>query len=139
VKTKILIATHGKFAEGIKDSLQMITGIYDDIEAICAYSQKDIDYRDLIESKVKEHDYSTSNLLVITDLVGGSVNNEFMKYIKDYPFYLVGGLNLGLLLELVMQKDDLNEKFIRSCCRNSEKFIVFCNDCLEDKYVESDF
>lgn len=139
MKTKILIATHGKFAAGIKDSLQMITGIYDDIEAICVYSQKDIDYKDLIESKVKEHDYSTSNLLVITDLVGGSVNNEFMKHIKDYPFYLVGGLNLGLLLELVMQKDDLNEESIRSCCSNGEKFIVFCNDCLENKYVESDF
>lgn len=139
MKTKILIATHGKFADGIKDSLQMIAGIHDNIEVLCAYSQQNVDYRDLIERKVREHDYSTLNLLVITDLVGGSVNNEFMKYINDYPFYLVGGLNLGLLLELVMHKDDLNEESIRSCCRNSEKFIVFCNDCLENTDVESDF
>lgn len=139
METKILIATHGKFADGIHDSLQMIAGIHDGIESICAYSQQDIDYRDLIRRKVSEHDYGTSNLLVITDLVGGSVNNEFMKYIKDYPFYLIGGLNLGLLLELVMRKDDLNEEFIRSCCRNSKNSIVFCNDCLENKYVESDF
>ncbi len=139
MKTKILIATHGKFAEGIQDSLRMITGIQDNIEIVCAYSQQDIDYRDLIKSKVSEHDYSTLNLLVITDLVGGSVNNEFMKYINDYPFYLVAGLNLGLLLELVMRKDDLNEDLIRSCCRNSQNFIVFCNDCLENKEEESDF
>jgi len=124
MKTKILIATHGKFAEGILDSLQMIAGIHDNIETICAYTRQDIDYRELIKSKVSEHDYSTLNLLVITDLVGGSVNNEFMKYIKDYPFYLVSGLNLGLLLELVMHKDSLDEESIRSCCRNSQNFIV---------------
>ncbi len=139
MKTKILIATHGKFAEGILDSLQMIAGIHDNIETICAYTRQDIDYRELIKSKVSEHDYSTLNLLVITDLVGGSVNNEFMKYIKDYPFYLVSGLNLGLLLELVMHKDSLDEESIRSCCRNSQNFIVFCNDCLENKDEESDF
>lgn len=139
MKTKILVATHGKFAEGIMDSLRMIAGVQENVEFICAYSQQDIDYRDLIKRIVSEHDYSTSNLLVVTDLVGGSVNNEFMKYIKDYPFYLVAGLNLGLLLELVMHKDDLNEEFIRSCCRNSQNFIMFCNDCLETKDEESDF
>lgn len=139
MKTKILIATHGKFAEGIMDSLRMIAGIQENIELICVYSKQGIDYSDLIKRKVSEHDYSTLNLLVLTDLVGGSVNNEFMKYINDYPFYLVAGLNLGLLLELVMHKDDLNEKYIRSCCRNSQNFIVFCNDCLENKNEENDF
>lgn len=139
MKTKILIATHGKFAEGIMDSLRMIAGVQKNVDSICVYSQQDVNYRDLIKHIVSEHDYRTFNLLVVTDLVGGSVNNEFMKYINDYPFYLVAGLNLGLLLELVMHKDDLNEEFIRSCCRNSQKFTVFCNDCLENKEEETDF
>ena len=37
MKTKIIIASHGRFAEGIMDSLKMIAGEQDHVEPLCAY------------------------------------------------------------------------------------------------------
>lgn len=139
MNTNILIATHGDFAEGIFQSLQMITGIQTNVERLCCYNNPDIDYGKEIERMVKSHVYTQANLLVITDLLGGSVNNEFMKYINDYPFFLVSGLQLGLLLECVLQMDHLDEDKIRSICDRSKNFTVLCNDCLENTVLENDF
>ncbi|MBF8808449.1 MAG: PTS mannose/fructose/sorbose transporter subunit IIAB [Enterococcus lacertideformus] len=37
----------------------------------------------------------------MTDLFGGSVNNEFLQYIDQPNIYLIAGLNLPLLIEIV--------------------------------------
>ena len=36
----------------------------------------------------------------MTDVFGGSVNNEFMGLLDTYSFHLVTGLNLALLIEV---------------------------------------
>lgn len=78
MKTKIIIASHGRFAEGIMDSLKMIAGEQDHVEPLCAYIDRSVDYSARIRQLVADHDYEKQALLVITDLLGGSVNNEFM-------------------------------------------------------------
>ncbi len=49
--------------------------------------------------------YKDKEIIVLTDLFGGSVNNEFLQYINQDHVYLVAGLNLSLLIELVSQLD----------------------------------
>lgn len=43
MKKKILLATHGHFAEGILDSLQIITGMADRVDTFCAYVEQGVD------------------------------------------------------------------------------------------------
>lgn len=138
-KTKIIIATHGNFAEGIYDSLKMISGEHDEIECLCAYKERNIDYAKKIYQLISEHSYDSEQLLVITDLLGGSVNNEFMKYMKDYDFYLLSGLNLGLLLELALSKDRLDKTRIREILASCRKGSVLCNDELLIEHEENEF
>lgn len=137
--TKIVLATHGHFASGIKSSLEMISGEQPDILCIDAYTKEDIQYSDVIEDVIKNHNYDEERLLVFTDLLGGSVNNEFMKHINDYSFELISGLNLGTLLEIVMAKDDLESSKLKNIVSNSSSYIVVCNEALEIEDSDCDF
>lgn len=140
MNTKILIATHGIFADGIYESLKIIAGEKNNVERLNAYVDKNIDYSKLIKDIVSNHNYKESNLLVITDLFGGSVNNEFLKYIMQYPFYLVSGLNLGMLLEFVLSTKELNNETIKEIIDRSKNNIVLCNDILHSEdSSDSDF
>ena len=133
--TYIIVATHGKFAEGIVNSAELIMGKIKDIEAINCYCEEDVSANQIIEKKVKEFDYANKHLLVITDLLGGSVNNEFMKYINEYPFILIAGLNLALLLEIIMRRDHLNQEEIDEAIEKSKHYTICCNTldiCEED-------
>ncbi len=138
MENRIIIATHGKFAEGIYNSLAMIAGDQSKVEYINCYSDTSLDYSLLIKEKVASHHYATSNLLVITDLLGGSVNNEFMRHIKQFPFYLVAGLNLGMLLEFTLSNDELSEQMIECILCSNKEGILLCNQCLTQE-EESDF
>lgn len=137
---KIIIATHGIFADGIYDSLSMIIGEKENIERLNAYVDENKDYPKIIEDYVASHNYNESDLLVITDLYGGSVNNEFMKYLEDYPFYLVSGLNLGLLLEFALLQKPLSLELVKETIAKSKGNIVLCNEILSNvTNNESDF
>ena len=139
MKTKLVIATHGNFAKGILDSLQMIAGEQKDVLAICAYTEKNIDYSILFEQVVSKHDYTKEKLLIITDLLGGSVNNEFMKYQNTYAFTLIAGLNLSLLLELTLNSHELTDEKINDIIKRNKDFIVICHDHMFASADDCDF
>ena len=123
MKTKIIIASHGRFAEGIMDSLKMIAGEQDHVEPLCAYIDRSVDYSARIRQLVADHDYEKQALLVITDLLGGSVNNEFMRFTEDYPFYL----------------DELKSDTIQKIVEHNSDYIVFCSGDTLHLQEENDF
>ena len=107
---KILVATHGRFAPGIQDSVRLIAGdaAADSIQVIPAYVDGS-DYtslvRDFVSSVTPEDE-----AFIFTDLYGGSVNTEIIRQtIETRPdnVYQISGLNLGLLLEIVLNADDV--------------------------------
>ncbi len=85
--------------------------------------------------------YKDKEIIVLTDLFGGSVNNEFLQYINQDHVYLVAGLNLSLLIELVSQLDAEVETtvLIQQVLTDSKKMIQFCNERLHQKIEEDEF
>ena len=130
VDKRIVIVTHGGFSEGILSSLRMVAGDIGPIECITAYVDKDVDYQVEFRRIVSEHDYSKAELLVLTDVLGGSVNNEFMQLLAEYPFHLVTGINFALLLEIGMcPAEELVESLPRIVSAAREH-IVLCDTLL---------
>lgn len=127
MEKRIIVATHGKFSEGILTSLQMIFGDQTPIECITAYVDKDTDYQGLFRKTVAENDYSTTELVVLTDVLGGSVNNEFMKLLPEYPFHLVCGLNLALLLEVAVCPGDMIAEQLPSIVERAREGVTLCD------------
>lgn len=99
---KIIIATHGELAKGFVSALSIIVGNTEKIEIICGYLTADFNLSKEIENMMKTIDFQTTDVIVCTDLMGGSVNNEFVKYLGQYPFHLITNINLAFLVDLLL-------------------------------------
>lgn len=136
---KILLATHVSFAEGILDTLQFILGEQKNVDAICAYTEEVPDMAAVVKDymgKLKTNE----EIIVVTDIYGGSVNNCFMEYIERPGFYLITGMNLPLLIELVTNMEMDTEKQIKTAIENSGA-AVDCKELyrkIQQKTTESD-
>jgi fructoselysine and glucoselysine-specific PTS system IIA component len=98
---KFLIATHGRLATGIKSSLDIIIGQTDNVFLIEAYVEENKGIEGDLEKIVKDlqpHD----ELIVFTDLLGGSITNQVLRYTQGQPVHVVSGFNLALLIEVLM-------------------------------------
>ena len=49
-----------------------------------------------------------------------------MQYVNQYPFYLLTGLNLGLLLSLIMVQESLTPDSIESLIAETQTYVKWC-------------
>ncbi|WP_054951125.1 PTS sugar transporter subunit IIA [Numidum massiliense] len=135
-----LFATHGRFATGILDSVELITGKHDNILTINAYTDENDDL-DAQIAQVLSRLATADELVVVTDLFSGSVNNAFMNRLDDERIHLVAGLNLPLAIELVTmsaQEPD-TVKLIETALNSSKQSIKYCNQELHFERTDDDF
>ncbi len=132
----IVVATHGTFAKGIMDSLRLICGEQKNFTYFCAYVDSDIDNGEtqisgdlikLLDSFPKDEE-----VVVLVDLLGGSVCNEFIKLIERRPFHLVAGVNLGLLMQFVFAPEELGKEKILEMIEEAKASIVYVNSLISN-------
>ena len=135
---KILLASHGDLADGIYSSLKIIMGSQNNINTLCAYKEEEFDLNKEVSniiSKLSDED----KLIIVTDIYGGSVNNEFMNYLNKDNIHLISGLNLPLIMELLSIKDEDNIKdMINTAIENSKDTIKYCNEIAKIAALEED-
>lgn len=138
---KIIIASHGSFASGIKNSMEIICGIQPRVSTMDAYMTNNFDLKKEVEKIFLDLDDEGKELIVVTDIFGGSINNEFMEYVGRQNFYLISGLNLPLLVGLVSRIDQSmsTEIIIREVLKDSKELIQYCNDSLNLMIEEEEF
>lgn len=128
---KILLASHGKFAEGIYNTLQIILGKDINVTTISAYVNGKDDLEGLVNPHIHELNHD-DELIVVTDLFGGSVNNEFMKHTCNAQVHLVSGMNLHLLIELITSQNPNTKELIKYAIEQSKETIKYCNETIEN-------
>lgn len=121
---KILVATHGHLADGIKSSIEILCGERDDITYINAYvGDENIDEEiEKFFTNLKLEDQA----VVFTDIIGGSVNQKLVKYNDRKNLFLISGFNLAIVLELIFMQEHLNDENIEKLvdkCRNELAYI----------------
>lgn len=135
----LVLASHGEFASGILSSLELICGKKNNIITLNAYLTTNYDLASEVEKLMKEN--QGNELIVITDIFGGSVNNEFLKYIHTPNFYLASGMNLPWLIEIVTHFATAESipQLIKSSLSNSKEMLQFCNETIQVEREEEDF
>ena len=124
---KLGLASHGELAEGIYSSLRLILAESADLHTVCAYTQGPDDILKKIE-KLFETFEETDEIIVMTDLLGGSVNSAFAQLLSKRKFWLVTGVSLGLVMELLLIKEgDEIQKKIEEALENARKMMCLCN------------
>lgn len=139
MERKIVLASHGKFASGIYSSLQLICGDQENVSALDCYLTEDFDLTEAVKKIMKEN--QDNELIVVTDLFGGSVNNEFLHYMSQANFYLVAGMNLPFLIELtpMLSMDLPVEMSIQQALASAKQSIQFCNETIKNEVEEDEF
>lgn len=124
---KIIIITHKTFADGLKDSLVFFTNMENQIVSISAYEHGDNEFpQEKLQnelSKVTEDD----QVFILTDLLGGSVNQKSVGCMNDQIF-VITGINLPVALEILLSdKEKLNDDDIEEIVENASKQLIFMN------------
>jgi len=136
---QFVFASHGLFADGIRHALELIVGKRTNISTICAYVEQGIELKSQIREVLERT--APHELIVITDLFGGSVNNEFMNLLADNPrIYLIAGLNLPLLIDLVTMSDgqENTEALIADALENAKASMQYCNLTIQKTKAEDE-
>ncbi|MCR9264096.1 MAG: hypothetical protein NXH86_08040 [Flavobacteriaceae bacterium] len=122
---KFLIATHGKFASGIKSSLDMIIGAQDNIFVLDAYTENNVPIQDHLDAILNEIEIG-DELVVFTDIMGGSITNQIIQRINSGNAHIVSGVNLPLLIEVILSDPDEDlQKVLDDAVENAKTQIVY--------------
>lgn len=124
---QFIIATHATFAGGLADVVRFFKADLENVQFINAYVETQEFEKELRAAleKVKQ-----DNVIVLTDIMGGSVNQVAARLMKEYSYKLVAGVNLPLLLDLVFFEENITEEQIRTSVEAAKQQIIYVNDFL---------
>lgn len=136
---KVFLSSHGGMAGGMQGSLNILLGGSENLTVFDAY---------LDESSVQEHLDSfyqnvqeDDEVLLCSDLLGGSVNQAMCLYLDRPHTRLVTGINLPFLIS-VMSEETLDDARLSEIIEESRQYL--CRVEMEEteektKGTEEDF
>lgn len=107
---EMYVATHGHYAEGIISALNLLIGDDHGVIPICAYcgeigSTAELGVR--FDAIARQAASRANELVLFTDMPGGSVNNTAVQMMVKYPHvHVVSGANLIMLMEFCMSEHE---------------------------------
>lgn len=133
--SQFIIATHSYLANGYQSSLKFFDSSISNVKFINAYVDEQINFTDELSQMLDQ--MPNEQVVILTDMPGGSVNREAVNLIKKYHCQVISGINLALVLELVLNTDQtLSDETIRLAVSQAQKQIVYVNDLLKEDDLE---
>ena len=130
-KNIVLIVTHGKLAEEFVNSAKMIIGKVSDLFFVNFL--KDMT-PETLENKISEFIIDDSNIVIFTDLFGGTCLNVTSKFINKNNIEVISGVNMPILLEVLLAKDIMEfDELINHLKSKLPESIIFLKDKLNEK------
>ena len=127
---QFIIASHAHFAAGINESVSLLSGERDNVRTLSMYVDGNNDLA-AAAAKMLDETPEGDDLVVCTDLFGGSVNNEFMAALAENDFTLICGMNMPLLVEILSDANP-GPAAVRAAVDSCKDTIMICNDLLDD-------
>ena len=137
---KIILVSHGKLAKGMKNTVEMIAGNQDNLEAYEAYKNGTSDDSFIGDIKNSLDKVGDEKAVIITDVLGGSVNNEMTQLLKDHQnLTVLTGMNLPLVITLVTTADSgLTQESIEEAINEGQKGVLSINKLMTEDDDEGD-
>ncbi|MFH5811244.1 PTS sugar transporter subunit IIA [Companilactobacillus sp. FL22-1] len=136
---KVVLISHSNMAVGMKQTLNMIIGDDKNVLAFAAYVNGSTDE---IEKVKKMVETEKEQFIILTDLLGGSVNNEMMQLLENNNnVKLVTGMNLPLAMQLQLKlstTDKLSDKELAEIIDESKNALANVKKLLVEKRMSED-
>lgn len=134
----IIVVSHGKMAQGIVNSVFMLSGKKEEVLSVGLLEEESIE---VFSNKFKELIKTipvNSEIILLGDIIGGSPTTTAVNILSEnnFNFITIGGMNLPLLLSIVLMKDNMDLSSIADTtigdARNSLKEFKIEKDENED-------
>lgn len=137
---KIILVSHGKLAKGMKDTVEMIAGQQENLEAYEAYENGTSDDSFINDLKISLASSKNDDVIVVTDVLGGSVNNEATQLLKDHPnLTILTGMNLPLIITLVTTVNSgISDEKVSEAIDEGKKGVLSVNKLMTEEDDEGD-
>ena len=128
---ELYIATHGRYAEGVISALNLLVGDDHGVTPICAYcgdigSTADLTLR--FEAIARQTASEGKELVLFTDMPGGSVNNTAVQMLVNYPHaHVVSGANLIMLMEFCLSEQTQTTSRIQDAIAAASSAMQYMN------------
>lgn len=105
-KSVLILISHGKMADEVLKSAEMIVGKIQDAYAVHMSSEKGpIDFNEKLKKIISKTDEKDS-IIVMADLLGGTPCNIATMQLKNrFNTSIISGYNLGMVLEYAMARE----------------------------------
>lgn len=126
---KVFVASHGEFANGLKDAINFLMGDLGLQSWSCYHEEiKDTDaLSKLVDEQINELN-EDDELIVFTDLLGGSVNNVVaQKMLANKNIHVIAGMSLPLVLEFMLCGENDTVKAIETALERAKESMVYVN------------
>lgn len=123
----VFLVSHGKFAEGLKTSLEMFTGDTERIFAIGLHNGKSADdFKQEVKSLLDQHKFSADDeFVILADLIGGSPLTSFLSVAADYGLLdratILGGMNFTMALTVAVSLDGMDRETLAATALSEAK------------------
>lgn len=132
-----LVATHGKLAQGFESALKVLLGSTDNIHFIDCYVDE-TNPKEKIEAVVNS--VGNDQLIMFSDLAGGSVNQIMNEYCLKENIYQITGINLAVLIEIIAtNKECYTKEELHEIVKNAQTNLMLFDYQSDDLEQEEDF
>jgi fructoselysine and glucoselysine-specific PTS system IIA component len=134
---KFLIATHGNLATGVKSTLDIIIGQTENVFLIEAYVKENKGIESDLSALLKKLG-KNEELIIFTDLLGGSITNQAVRFTQGRNVHIISGFNLALLIEVLMAETSTPaEEVIETAVQNAKEQIVYVTKLIASNQNEN--
>jgi len=106
----IILCTHSEMAAGIKKSVEMIMGEQKDFEVLGFFNgDNQEDLGEQIINRVRNFRKKGFTPCILVDLLGATPFNVSLAKLIGDEAYIITGVNLPLILEILMERIDLTD------------------------------
>ena len=116
-------------SKGMTETIKFFAGDIGNLHYICAYENGENEFPlNQLVGLLKKFD-ELDQVFLLTDLLGGSVNQTCSQLIKDYHVKVITGVNLALALSIVLDpSDQLTDDKIFELIEEAKGQMVYMNN-----------
>ena len=125
---RFIFASHHKLAYGLKDTVDFLTGATKTIYDINAYLDDETKDIDTVVAELFASFDDEDKVVVLVDMMGGSVYQKFYPYMSD-KVHVICGMNLPMALSFVLAPEDegLTSEKVEQVLMDCKNQLVYVN------------
>ena len=137
--TGILIATHGEFASGLLNAVELIAGKQEKVGTIGLHHEDGVEE---FEGKVNQMLDSLDKgdgVLVFVDILGGTPSNVIFRSLSRKKFKAIAGVNMAMVVQAVMMRDAMSyDELYENVLETAKRPPILLHEMYEEMQKETE-